>query len=82
MMDKLLSLLMQESHPLQVTLTALGSSFNNRLIYPKCEGEVSQALPSCCCQTVQPALLHIDLTLYSAMCSSLYKLISSPIFFH
>ena len=45
-----------------------------------CEGEVSQVLPSCCCQTVQPALLHIDLTLYSALCNSLYKVISSPIF--
>ena len=27
-----------------------------------CEGEVSQVLPSCCCQTVQPASLPIDLT--------------------
>ena len=35
-----------------------------------CEGEVSQVLPSCCCQTVQPALLHIDLTLYSALCNN------------
>ena len=32
-----------------------------------CEGEVSQVLPSCCCQTSQPAPLHIDLTLYSAL---------------
>ena len=34
-----------------------------------CEGEVSQVLPSCCCQTLQPALLHIDLTPYSALCN-------------
>ena len=39
MMDKLSSLLVQESHPLQVTLTALGSSFSNRLIHPKCVKE-------------------------------------------
>ena len=39
MMDKLSSLLMQEFHPLQVTLTALGSSFSNRLIHPKCVKE-------------------------------------------
>ena len=35
MMNKLSSLLVQESHPLQVTLTALSSSFSNRLIHPK-----------------------------------------------
>ena len=34
-----------------------------------CEGEVSKVLPSCCCQTVQPAPLPIDLTLYSALCN-------------
>ena len=39
MMNKLSSLLKQESHPLQVTLTALGSSFSNRLIHPKCVKE-------------------------------------------
>ena len=33
-MDKLPSLLVQESHPLQDTLTALGSSLSNRLIHP------------------------------------------------
>ena len=51
---------MQESHPLQVTITALVSSFSNRLIHPNCEGEVSQVLPSCCGLTLQPALLPID----------------------
>ena len=35
-----------------------------------CEGEVSQVLPPCFCQTVQPALLPIDLTLYSALCNN------------
>ena len=39
MTDKLSSLLVKESHPLQVTLTALGSSFSNRLIHPKCVKE-------------------------------------------
>ena len=39
MMNKLSSSLVQESHPLQVTLTALGSSFSNRLIHPKCVKE-------------------------------------------
>ena len=39
MMDKLSSLLVQESRPLQVTVTALGSSFSNRLIHPKCVKE-------------------------------------------
>ena len=34
-----------------------------------CEGEVLQVLPSCCCRTVQPALLPIDLILYSALCN-------------
>ena len=29
-----------------------------------CEGEVSQVCPSCCCQTAQPALLPVDLTVY------------------
>ena len=38
-MDKLSSLLVQESHHLQVTLTALGSSFSNELIHPKCVKE-------------------------------------------
>ena len=32
MMDKLSSLLVQESRPLQDTISALGSSFSNRLI--------------------------------------------------
>ena len=36
-----------------------------------CEGEVSQVLPSCCFQAVQPALLPIDLTLHCAI--KLYK---------
>ena len=67
MMDELSSLLVKESHPLQVTITALGSSFSNRLIHPKCEGEVSQVLPSCCCQSVQPALLPVDLTVHCAI---------------
>ena len=38
MMDKLSSLLMQESHPLQDTISALGSSFSKRLIH-KCVKE-------------------------------------------
>ena len=39
MMDKLSSLLVQESRPLQDTISALGSSFSNRLIHPKCVKE-------------------------------------------
>ena len=39
MMDELSSLLVQESHPLQDTISALGSSFSNRLIHPKCVKE-------------------------------------------
>ena len=36
-----------------------------------CEGEVSQVLPSCCCQTVHPVLLNIDLTVqYTAIQNS------------
>ena len=54
---RLEALLVKESHPLQVTVTALGSSFSNRLIHPKCVKE--RYRPSCCCQTVKPALLQI-----------------------
>lgn len=32
-----------------------------------CEGEISQVLPPCCCQTVHPAVLPIDLTLHCAV---------------
>ena len=39
MMDKLSSPLVQESHSLQVTITALGSYFSNRLIHSKCVKE-------------------------------------------
>ena len=39
MMDKLSSLLVQKFHPLQDTFTALGSSFSDRLIHPKCVKE-------------------------------------------
>ncbi|KAI3360040.1 hypothetical protein L3Q82_014368, partial [Scortum barcoo] len=40
MMAKLSSLLNNTSHPLQDTLTALGSSFSERLLHPRlCEGE-------------------------------------------
>ena len=39
MMDKPSSLLVKESHPLQVTITVLGSFFSDRLIYPKCVKE-------------------------------------------
>ena len=39
MMDKLLLLLVQESRPLQDTITALGSSFSNRLKHPECVKE-------------------------------------------
>ena len=35
MMDKLSSLLVQESRPLQVTISALGSSISDRLIHPQ-----------------------------------------------
>ena len=55
------SLLVKESRPLQVTVTALGSSFSDRLTHRVCEGEVSQVLPSCCCQTVQSALFPVKL---------------------
>ena len=39
MMDKLSSLLVQQFHPLQVTVTALSCSYSNRLIHPKCVKE-------------------------------------------
>ena len=48
-----------------------------------CGGEVSQVLPSCCCQTVQPALLPTDLTLHITHFSFFFALIgqfSYPIF--
>ena len=31
-----------------------------------CEGEVSQLPPSCCCHTLQPALLPVVLTVHCA----------------
>ncbi|CAB1416145.1 unnamed protein product [Pleuronectes platessa] len=38
-----------QSHPLQDTITALGSSFSNRLIHPECLKEsVSQVIGKCC----------------------------------
>ena len=40
----------------------IGQIGGYRLMQPQCEGEVSQVLPSSCCQTLQPALLPIDLT--------------------
>ncbi|KAI3369258.1 hypothetical protein L3Q82_007512 [Scortum barcoo] len=39
MMAKLSSLLNNTSHPLQDTLTALGSSFSERLLHPRCVKE-------------------------------------------
>ncbi|TWW77104.1 hypothetical protein D4764_12G0004940 [Takifugu flavidus] len=39
MMAKLSSMLNNTSHPLQDTLTALGSSFNERLLHPRCVKE-------------------------------------------
>ena len=39
MMDKPSLLLVQESRPLQDTISALGSSFSDRLIHPKCVKE-------------------------------------------
>ena len=39
MMDKQSSLLLKESHPLQATISALGSSLSNGLIHPKCVKE-------------------------------------------
>ncbi|KAI3375476.1 hypothetical protein L3Q82_003810 [Scortum barcoo] len=39
MMAKLSSLLNNTSHPLQDTLTALGSSFSERLLHPCCVKE-------------------------------------------
>ncbi|KAI3355676.1 hypothetical protein L3Q82_004274 [Scortum barcoo] len=44
MMAKLSSLLNNTSHPLQDTLTALGSSFSERLLHPRCVKERSQEL--------------------------------------
>ncbi|KAI3351284.1 hypothetical protein L3Q82_005617 [Scortum barcoo] len=41
MMAKLSSLLNNTSHPLQDTLTALGSSFSERLLHPRCVKESS-----------------------------------------
>ncbi|KAI3354304.1 hypothetical protein L3Q82_018490, partial [Scortum barcoo] len=36
------------------SLTALGSSFSERLLHPRCVKErYLQVLPACCCQTVQ-----------------------------
>ncbi|TWW68297.1 hypothetical protein D4764_19G0000950 [Takifugu flavidus] len=39
MMAKLSSMLNNTSHPLQDTLTALGSSFSERLLHPRCVKE-------------------------------------------
>ena len=39
MMDKLSLMLVKESRPLQDTITALGSSFSDRLTHPKCAKE-------------------------------------------
>ncbi|KAI3369235.1 hypothetical protein L3Q82_007782 [Scortum barcoo] len=44
MMAKLSSLLNNTSHPLQDTLTALGSSFGERLLHPRCVKERSKLM--------------------------------------
>ncbi|KAI3368403.1 hypothetical protein L3Q82_008106 [Scortum barcoo] len=58
MMAKLSSLLNNTSHPLQDTLTALGSSFSERLLHPRCVkeslrggggGKCNLSLISCVC---------------------------------
>ncbi|KAM8736145.1 uncharacterized protein AB9X84_021674 [Acanthopagrus schlegelii] len=71
MMDKLSSLLVQESRPLQDTISAPGSSFSNRLIHPKCVKRRYRRsfLPA----TVRFYNQHcsqysVDLILYPALC--------------
>ena len=44
MMDKLSSLLVKKSRPLQVTVTALGSSSSDRLIHPKCVKDICSSI--------------------------------------
>ncbi|KAI3353869.1 hypothetical protein L3Q82_005076 [Scortum barcoo] len=46
MMAKLSSLLTNTSHPLQDTLTALGSSFSERLLHPRCVKESQEVFDS------------------------------------
>ncbi|KAI3356200.1 hypothetical protein L3Q82_017184, partial [Scortum barcoo] len=48
MMAKLSSLLNNTSHPLQDTLTALGSSFSERLLHPRCVKERALNTPKGC----------------------------------
>ncbi|TWW68206.1 hypothetical protein D4764_19G0000040 [Takifugu flavidus] len=49
MIAKLSSMLNNTSHPLQDTLAALGSSFSERLLHPRCV----KIVPAGCCQTAQ-----------------------------
>lgn len=50
MLAKLSSLMVNMSHPMQDTLSALGSSFSDWLLHPLC------------CQTIHPTLLPVDHT--------------------
>ena len=62
-MDKLTSLLVKESHPLQVTITALGSSYSDRLITLRvCDREVSQVLSFLLLSDCTISTIPVDLT--------------------
>ncbi|KAI3352314.1 hypothetical protein L3Q82_005281 [Scortum barcoo] len=69
MMAKLSSLLNNTSHPLQDSLTALGSSFSERLLHPRCVKERSkQALKSI---LTQACLAHLFYSHFLSLLSPL-----------
>ena len=79
MMDKLTSLLVKESHPLQVTITALGSSYSDRLITLRvCEREVSQVLSFLLLSDCTISTIPVDLT--CALCKKKTKTVYVPNF--
>ena len=75
-MDKLSSLLVKGSHHLHVTISALGSSFSDRLIHPKCVKERyhRSVLPAAFfCTNWTIFYTHIYYLLTTAHCHTAYN---------
>ena len=85
MMDKLSSLLVKEFPPLQVTITALGSSFSNRLIKPKCVKERSHRssllLSDCTTSTASSSIHLVNTHIYLFFCKFTATLFCFGFFF-
>ena len=63
MMAKLSSLMENMSHPMQDTLTALGSSFSDRLLHPRCVKErYRRSFLPAAVRLLQSTLLPVDHT--------------------